>query len=86
MFQCYLSLKQVVMLVQFNKLKRDHQEHQNEIHAKLTAIMGDRLAAHIKTLNTIKWDVPHKVLSCYLPSVVVGVRSHTNPALSSQMS
>jgi vacuolar protein sorting-associated protein 54 len=32
---------------------QDYQEHQNEIHAKLVAIMGDRLSAHIKTLQVI---------------------------------
>jgi vacuolar protein sorting-associated protein 54 len=56
-FRRHLSPKQAVMLVEFDKLKRDYQEHQNEIHAKLIAIMGDRLAAHIKSLNTIRWDV-----------------------------
>ncbi|KAH9989086.1 Vps54-like protein-domain-containing protein [Russula compacta] len=57
-FRRHLSPKQAVMLVEFDKLKRDYQEHQNEIHAKLIAIMGDRLTAHIKSLNAIKWDVP----------------------------
>jgi len=57
-FRRHLSPKQAVMLVEFDKLKRDYQEHQNEIHAKLIAIMGDRLAAHIKSLNAIKWDAP----------------------------
>ena len=57
-FRRHLSPKQAVMLVEFDKLKRDYQEHQNEIHAKLIAIMGDRLAAHIKSLNAIKWNAP----------------------------
>ncbi|KAI9509602.1 Vps54-like protein-domain-containing protein, partial [Russula earlei] len=57
-FRRHLSLKQAVMLVEFDKLKRDYQEHQNEIHAKLIAIMGDRLTAHIKSLNAIKWEFP----------------------------
>lgn len=30
---------------------QDYQEHQNEIHAKLIAIMGDRLTAHIRSLQ-----------------------------------
>ncbi|PCH37766.1 Vps54-domain-containing protein [Wolfiporia cocos MD-104 SS10] len=50
-FRRHLSQKQAVMLVEFDKLKRDYQEHQNEIHAKLIAIMGDRLSAHIKSLQ-----------------------------------
>jgi len=65
--------------------------------------MGNRLAAHIKSLNAIKWDAPpakpgvndymellvketvtlHKVLSRYLSSAVVEVRSPTNPELAS---
>ncbi|KAI0797556.1 Vps54-like protein-domain-containing protein [Abortiporus biennis] len=57
-FRRHLSPKQAVMLVEFDKMKRDYQEHQNEIHAKLIAIMGDRLTAHIRTLQAIKWDVP----------------------------
>ncbi|KAL0946762.1 hypothetical protein HGRIS_012937 [Hohenbuehelia grisea] len=57
-FRRYLSSKQAVMLVEFDKLKRDYQEHQNEIHAKLIAIMGDRLTAHIKSLQAVDWNVP----------------------------
>ena len=57
-FRRHLNPKQAVMLVEFDKLKRDYQEHQNEIHAKLIAIMGDRLAAHIKSLQSVQWDVP----------------------------
>ncbi|KAH9980859.1 Vps54-like protein-domain-containing protein [Lactifluus volemus] len=39
-FRRHLSQKQAVILVEFDKLKRDYQEHQNEIHTKLIAIMG----------------------------------------------
>ncbi|THG97756.1 hypothetical protein EW026_g4306 [Hermanssonia centrifuga] len=56
-FRRHLSQKQAVMLVEFDKLKRDYQEHQNEIHAKLIAIMGDRLSAHIRTLQAVRWDI-----------------------------
>ena len=55
-FRRHLNPKQAVMLVEFDKLKRDYQEHQNEIHSKLVAIMGDRLAAHIKALQGVKWE------------------------------
>jgi len=30
---------------------QDYQEHQNEIHAKLVAIMSDRLAVHCASLR-----------------------------------
>jgi len=36
---------------------QDYQEHQNEIHEKLIAIMGDRLNAHVKNLRAIDWNV-----------------------------
>lgn len=52
----HLRAKQAVILVDFDKLKRDCQEHQNEIHAKLVAIMGDRLAVHCKALQEIDWE------------------------------
>ncbi|KAJ4487727.1 vacuolar protein sorting-associated protein 54 [Lentinula aciculospora] len=57
-FRRHLNSKQAVMLIEFDKLKRDYQEHQHEIHAKLIAIMGDRLSAHIKSLQAIDWNVP----------------------------
>ncbi|KIK59593.1 hypothetical protein GYMLUDRAFT_74478 [Collybiopsis luxurians FD-317 M1] len=57
-FRRHLSSKQAVMLIEFDKLKRDYQEHQHEIHAKLIAIMGDRLSAHIKSLQAVNWNVP----------------------------
>ncbi|WWD16451.1 hypothetical protein CI109_100877 [Kwoniella shandongensis] len=52
----HLSPKQAVMLTEFDKLKRDYQEHQNEIHAKLVAIMSDRLAVHCGSLREIDWE------------------------------
>ncbi|KAG8884657.1 hypothetical protein FRB97_003713 [Tulasnella sp. 331] len=58
MFRRHLNPKQAVILVEFDKLKRDYQEHQNEIHSKLIAIMGDRLAVHCKALQEIQWDIP----------------------------
>ncbi|KAF8512270.1 Vps54-like protein-domain-containing protein [Gautieria morchelliformis] len=57
-FRRHLNATQAVMLVEFDKLRRDYQEHQNEIHAKLVVIMGDRLTVHCRSLQEIKWDVP----------------------------
>ncbi|EJU05549.1 Vps54-domain-containing protein [Dacryopinax primogenitus] len=57
-FRRHLSPTQAVMLTEFDKLKRDYQEHQNEIHAKLVAIMGDRLAIHVKSLLDMQLDAP----------------------------
>ncbi|KAH9813074.1 hypothetical protein DFH28DRAFT_1109143 [Melampsora americana] len=52
----HLSMKQAVMLVDFDKIKRDYQEHQNEIHSKLISIMSDRLSVHLQTLQSIEWE------------------------------
>ncbi|MBW0554016.1 hypothetical protein O181_093731 [Austropuccinia psidii MF-1] len=55
-FRRHLSPKQAIMLVDFDKLKRDYQEHQSEIHAKLVSIMADRLAVYHQTLQAIDWE------------------------------
>ncbi|CDS01356.1 hypothetical protein [Sporisorium scitamineum] len=52
----HLPPKQAVMLTEFDKLRRDFQEHQYEIHAKLVAIMSDRLTVHCRTLSAIDWN------------------------------
>lgn len=57
----HLRAKQAVILVEFDKLKRDYQEHQYEIHAKLVAIMGDRLAVHCAALQEIDWEAERDV-------------------------
>lgn len=43
--------KQMVMLTEFDRILRDFQEHQNEIHSKLVAIMTERLALHIRSMT-----------------------------------
>ncbi|KIM19939.1 hypothetical protein M408DRAFT_334212 [Serendipita vermifera MAFF 305830] len=57
-FRRHLNPKQFVLLTEFDKLKRDYQEHQNEIHTKLINIMGERLAFHCKSLQDVQWDSP----------------------------
>ncbi|GHJ85637.1 hypothetical protein NliqN6_2039 [Naganishia liquefaciens] len=52
----HLNPKQAVVLIEFDKLKRDYQEHQYEIHAKLISIMADRLTVHCSTLRGIDWE------------------------------
>jgi len=54
----HLNPKQAVMLTEFDKLKRDYQEHQHEIHAKLVAIMSDRLQVHSRSLEGINFEEP----------------------------
>ncbi|KAJ2934914.1 hypothetical protein H1R20_g2201, partial [Candolleomyces eurysporus] len=64
------SLSVVFELIPY--LKRDYQEHQNEIHAKLVAIMGDRLKAHVKTLHAIDWNAnsPEGGVNTYMVALV----------------
>ena len=52
----HLRAKQAVILVDFDKVKRDFQEHQYEIHSKLVAIMADRLSVHCQTLLELNWN------------------------------
>lgn len=52
----HLAAKQAVMLVEFDRLRRDFQEHQHEIHAKLVAIMADRLDVHCKAFQAVEWE------------------------------
>jgi vacuolar protein sorting-associated protein 54 len=54
----HLSQTQAVMLIEFDKLRRDFQEHQFEIHAKLVAIMSDRLTVHCRALTVSGAHLP----------------------------
>ncbi|ODQ54159.1 Vps54-domain-containing protein [Saitoella complicata NRRL Y-17804] len=47
---------QAPIIAEFDKVKRAYQEHQNEIHSKLVAIMSDRLESHCRSLATINWE------------------------------
>ncbi|SGZ22449.1 BQ5605_C022g09489 [Microbotryum silenes-dioicae] len=69
----HLNPKQAIMLVEFDKVKRDYQEHQSEIHSKLVAIMGDRLEVHAKTLKSLNWateDTSNQGANAYMESLV----------------
>ncbi|KAJ3504343.1 hypothetical protein NMY22_g17957 [Coprinellus aureogranulatus] len=72
-FRRHLSAQQAVMLVEFDKLKRDYQEHQNEIHAKLIAIMDERLTNHINGFRGIDWTAapnPEAPVNSYMLKLV----------------
>ncbi|KXN92270.1 Vacuolar protein sorting-associated protein 54 [Leucoagaricus sp. SymC.cos] len=58
-FRRHLNQAEAVLLVDFDKLKRDYQVHQTEIHAKLISIMGDRLTAHIESLKPQNFLLTH---------------------------
>ncbi|WFD23942.1 hypothetical protein MEQU1_002637 [Malassezia equina] len=49
----HLTASQAVLLGDFDKLQRDFREHQYEIHAKLVAIMGDRVHVHCKAMTNV---------------------------------
>ncbi|KAI5832533.1 Vps54-domain-containing protein [Schizophyllum commune Tattone D] len=55
-FRRHLNPKQAVMLIEFDKMKRDLQEHQHEVHIKLIAIMSDRINQHMKALQAVDWE------------------------------
>lgn len=51
-----LPVKQANSLTEFDRIAKDYQNHQSEIHTKLVAIMNERFAAHVKAMQSIKWD------------------------------
>ncbi|KAF3932869.1 hypothetical protein ABW19_dt0210539 [Dactylella cylindrospora] len=47
------------ILPDFDRIKRNYQEHQSEIHSKLISIMSDRLMAHVRNIRqNVDWDGP----------------------------
>lgn len=71
-FRRHLSATQAVMLIEFDKLRRDYQEHQNEIHAKLVVIMGDRLTVHCRSLQVRA--TCHSLFGRFFLSVLIAPR------------
>ncbi|KAJ9125183.1 hypothetical protein QFC22_000137 [Naganishia vaughanmartiniae] len=67
----HLNPKQAVVLIEFDKLKRDFQEHQYEIHAKLISIMADRLVVHCGSLRNIDWEAKSSLaVNSYMEQLV----------------
>lgn len=46
-----MAEKQVVLLSEFDRMLKDYQNHQGEIHAKLIAIMNERFDVHMKSMQ-----------------------------------
>jgi vacuolar protein sorting-associated protein 54 len=44
------------LMGEFDKVKRQLQEHQDNIHQKLVEIMGGRASVHSKSMAAIDWD------------------------------
>ncbi|CAG8433685.1 11264_t:CDS:10 [Ambispora gerdemannii] len=53
-----LNTKQAVMLTEFDRIKGDYMNHQNEIHTKLVSIMNQRLSVYLESFQTVKWNEP----------------------------
>ena len=52
----HMPAKHTVLLSEFDRILKDYQEHQSEIHAKLVAIMNERFMVHVKAMQVIQWD------------------------------
>ncbi|KAI8144882.1 Vps54-like protein-domain-containing protein [Fennellomyces sp. T-0311] len=52
----HMPAKHTVLLSEFDRILKDYQEHQSEIHAKLVAIMNERFTVHVKAMQVIRWD------------------------------
>ncbi|KID81959.1 vacuolar sorting protein [Metarhizium guizhouense ARSEF 977] len=49
-------------LVEFDKVKRLYEEHQNSIYVKIVEIMRRLAALHVKTIKHIDWDNDQKIV------------------------
>lgn len=52
----YMPSKHGVLLGEFDRILKDYKDHQGEIHAKLIAIMNERMSVHVKAMQVIDWD------------------------------
>ncbi|KAH8555260.1 Vps54-like protein-domain-containing protein [Umbelopsis sp. PMI_123] len=68
-----MAEKQVVLLSEFDRILKDYQNHQGEIHTKLVAIMNERFDVHMKSMQAMNWDAPNrntKSPSAYMETLV----------------
>lgn len=59
-----------LMIVVLTLRWKDYQIHQDEIHTKLVAIMGDRLTAHCRSLQTVDWTASRDSPNDYIVMLV----------------
>lgn len=59
-----------VLMGEFDKVKRDYQEHMQTIYDKLVEIMSGRAGAHAKTTKTIDWGKEQKGAHAYMETLV----------------
>ncbi|KAK2602194.1 hypothetical protein N8I77_008745 [Diaporthe amygdali] len=58
------------LMADFDKVKRDYQEHMQTIFDKLVEIMSGRAGAHAKTSRAIEWDKDQKSPHPYIETLV----------------
>ena len=60
------------LMIEFDKVRRLYQEHQNGINEKLVDIMTSRAATHVIAMRKIAWDTPSSVdgTSPYMETLV----------------
>lgn len=58
------------LMTDFDKVKRDYQEHMQTIYDKLVEIMSGRAGAHAKTARAIEWDTSQKSPHPYIETLV----------------
>ncbi|KAJ8128913.1 hypothetical protein O1611_g4718 [Lasiodiplodia mahajangana] len=56
-------------VMEFDKVKRLYQEHQDGIHDKIIEIMSLLAASHVRTMKNIDWDNGQKNLRPYMASL-----------------
>ncbi|KFG85430.1 vacuolar sorting protein [Metarhizium anisopliae] len=56
-------------LVEFDKVKRLYQEHENRIYVKIVEIMTRLAASHVKTIKHIDWDNEQKNVHSYMATL-----------------
>lgn len=59
-----------VLMGEFDKVKRDYQEHMQTIFDKLVEIMSGRAGAHAKSTKTIDWEKETKGPHAYMETLV----------------
>ncbi|CAN8095517.1 unnamed protein product [Discula destructiva] len=59
-----------VLMGEFDKVKRDYQEHMQTIYDKLVEIMSGRAGAHAKTTRTTDWEQEIKGPHAYMETLV----------------
>ncbi|CAG8619693.1 10364_t:CDS:10 [Acaulospora morrowiae] len=51
-----LDAKKFIMLTEFDRIKKDYVNHQDEVHMKLVSIMSERVVVHLRSFQSINWD------------------------------